>query len=256
MDVFTLGDPIALAGTGWHSYESSGENSFRWVGDNARLNVALLTHAPYDLVIEAEPGPAVGNKPFDLVVLEGGKEIATRKVVGREKIRIPLGSGKPTVRTLELKVANAAKALPAPGDSRILKFRVFRIGLVFAKDVVAVTEGLIAAKGWYPIEQYAGETFRWAGPEVTIEKIKDAHVDSFVLDVEPGPGVDFGPLKLTVLAGDKANGDFSVSVRERIVIPWPQGTDGNPVRLRVEGGGKTIATDPRVMNFRAFIIAT
>jgi hypothetical protein len=257
VDVFTYGDPIVLVGTGWHSYESFGEDSFRWVGDNARLNVALLTHAPYDLVLDVEPGPAVGNKPFDLVVLENGKEIATRKVIGRDKIHIPLGAGKPSVRTLELKAVTAAPPLPAPGDARVLKFRIFSIGLeVGAKDVVALAEGLVAAKGWYPIEEYAGETFRWAGPEVTIEKQPGAHVDSVVLEIEPGPGVDFGPVKLTVLAGDKAKGEVTVSGREIVEIPWPEGTNGSPVRLRVEGGGKMIPTDPRVMNFRAFIIAT
>ncbi len=253
MDVFTRGDSIALLGGSWHVFESNGSDSFRWVGENARLNVAQLTRAPYELAIEIEPGAAVGNKPFDLAVLENGTTFASARVVGRETIRIDLGSGEPRVRELTLQTQNTAPPLPLPSDPRVLKYRVFSISVERkAFDVVSLADGLKPAQGWYPLESSEGETFRWVGPEAVIETQNGAHVDQVSLDIEPGPGVGGGPLKLKIWAGDKQHGEVVVKYRERIEIPWPKSTNGAPLRLRVEGGGKLIPSDPRVMNFRAF----
>ncbi len=255
LDIYKPEDSVILAGTGWHSFELDGADSFRWAGQDVRLHVAQLTRAPYELALEIEPGPAVGNKPFDLVISESGTQVTRVKVFGRQTIKIDLGSGEPRVRMLSLEAANAAPSLPAPGDPRVLKFRIFKIDVTrSANDVVSLANGFKAAQGWYPLETYNGETFRWAGPEVSIEAPSGASVDAVALEVEPGPGVDFGPLKLKVVAGDVTNGEFVVKHRERIVIPWPKNFNGNPLKLRVEGGGKMISTDPRVMNFRAFAL--
>lgn len=252
MDVFKEGEPIALISGGWYAPESAGPDSFRWVRDGAQLNVAQLTRAPYELLLEVEPGPAVGNKPFDLVVLENGSPFATAKVPGRQTLRIDLGSGAPRVRALTLKAENGAPPLPLPGDPRVLKYRVFRLAVERKVDVVSLAKGLRIGQGWYALESFNGETFRWVGAEVSIEVQPGAHVESLTLDVEPGPGVDSKPFKLRVLAGDSSLGEIVVKYRERIEIPWPKSANGAALRLQVVGGGKLVPSDQRVMNFRAF----
>jgi hypothetical protein len=252
VDIFTQGDPIALLGGSWYGLEGAAADPFRWVADSATMHVAQLTRAPYDLVIEAEPGPAVDNKPFDLALIEGGAVVSSLRLEGRQALRFDLASGDPRVRVFTLKCRNVAGAAVVPGDTREMKFRVFRISLERrGSDVVSQVNGLKVAQGWYPLETFGGEIFRWAGPEAIIEAQPGAHVDAVVLDIEPGPGVGVGPLKLKVFAGSTAAGEIVVATRERVEIPWPK-SNGAALRLRVDGGGKMIATDPRVMNFRAF----
>jgi hypothetical protein len=253
VDVFRQDGSIALLGNGWHACEQFGETPFRWVGDDARLNVAQITHAPYTLSFEVEPGPAVGNKPFDLVVLEDAKQISSLRVSGRETMTIDLAAGIPRVRMLTLRARNAFPPQIPPGDPRILKYRVMNFTLsIKDDDVVSAAEGMAVGKGWYPLERFNGERFRWAGPEAIIQIDASAALEAVKLDIEPGPGVDFGPLKINVFAGNDAKGHIVIKNRERITIPWSRLPNSPELRLLVNGGGKMVSTDARAMNFRAF----
>ncbi len=252
MDILHQGDVVALIGNAWYGPETEANSAFRWISNDARFNVSQLTRAAYRLVIEIEPGPGVGLKPFDLVITEGENILKTSNLKGRETLHLDLGAGEPRVRELALRVTNAADSVIVPGERRSLKMRVFKIALERGGvDVVSVDQGLKVGAGWYALEEFKGQIFRWGGSEAVIEAQFGAKVDSFALDIEPGPGVGAGPLKFKVFAGDQEQGKFEVTTRERIEIPWPT-TAGSTLRLRVESGGKSIASDPRVMNFRAF----
>lgn len=253
MDIVRESDPIVLLGSSWYDPEKMGDRSFRWIGGDARFNVAQLTKAPYTLYLDVEPGPGVGSQPFSLGVYEGSKKLATLKVTGLTNLKLDLGSGKACVRELTLRAEGGGKSITAPNDTRRLDYRVFKLELSPARDVVSQAAGLRAGHGWYPLETFDGETFRWAGEEVTIEAQTFSDVDSIYLDVEPGPGVGSKPFKLSVLSEGKPHAQIEVKGRQRIEIMKP--TNGaTTLKLRAEGGGKTVPSDPRVMNFRAFAL--
>lgn len=126
--------------------------------------------------------------------------------------------------------------------------------LTLESNDIADKGGSIAlGTGWYFREVYRGKPFRWFenDAEITIEPWTDAK-RTLMVDIAPGPGVKFGPMKLDVLADGGAS-ILSTTVKRRsmVMIPVPH-HNGLPVRLRlhVSGGGHRLASDPRTMNAR------
>lgn len=251
MDVFREGDPIVLVGAGWYDPETQeGNAAFRWVAREARLNAAQLTRSPYELVMDIEPGPAVGSKPFELAIYDGDAKLASVSIDGRKRVELPLpAAARPLVRELSLRAENAATAVAVPDDSREMAYRVFSMQLA-RKPGDVVHPAFAVGKGWYALESFSGETFRWAGSEATIEMGEHANGGTLALEVEPGPGVGSGPFNLKVSVGGQAPLTISVQARQRIEIPL--GPGAGSVKLQAEGGGKRVASDPRILNFRAF----
>lgn len=251
MDVFREGDPIVLLGEGWYDVETApGEGAFRWVRHEARLNCAQLTRSPYALEIDLEPGAATGGKAFELAAYEGGTRIASAQVTGRGKVELELpAASSPTVRELTLHCEKAASAVAAPGDDREMAYRVFSISAV-RRPADVVHPAFSVGKGWYALESFSGETFRWAGSEAMIEAAENAGAGVLALEIEPGPGVGSGPFNLKVSVGSQPPMTINVQRRQRIEIPYAAG--GGKIKLATEGGGKRVSSDPRILNFRAF----
>lgn len=254
MDIFS-DNALALEGGGWYPLEEFRNESFRWVSNDARLTVATLRPVPYGLALLIEPGPGVGLKPFELKLLDSeAKPVGSVRVAGKQTVTVPIPAGEPRIHRLVLHVDGGdTKALR---DNRILNFRVFKLGLIAEKgDIVPVGKGLKVGAGWGPLETFNNETFRWAGKEATLEVAEIGAKP--VLQVEPGPGVDRKPFKLTVL-DDAGTALEEIEVKGREIITLralPAGKAGSSTyRLRVDGGGKTTPGDSRVMNFRAFSI--
>lgn len=255
VEVFREGDALVLVGSGWYGVEKGGDAPFRWVANLAEINVAQLTHAPYALNLEIEPGPAVGAKPFDLGVYEKGSKIATLRVPGRKVVSVELSGGAPSVRQLSLRVENAGPALPTPGDQRDLSYRLFKVELVRKpEDVVRAGQGIRVGTGWYPLESFAGSTFRWAGASATFDLAKAAQARSVKLDVEPGPGVENKPFSITASINDKVLAEVAISGRQSIELQIPPNIEG-ALQFEVKGGGKPAKNDPRILNFRAFSVS-
>jgi hypothetical protein len=124
------------------------------------------------------------------------------------------------------------------------------------RDIVQPGSGIRVGNGWYPVENYLGETFRWArkDAELFIQTPKSARRSNLVMVVEPGPGVAYQPFELVI-----KRVDGSIAAREcikelrvvDIAIPLDKGTT-QVLKLTLEGGDLRDAEDPRILNFRVF----
>jgi hypothetical protein len=252
VDIVRQGDPIALVGTGWYPFEMFGADSFRWVDNDAQMNVASLRSSPIKVSITLEPGPGVSLKPFELKVFNAASQlVAELKVAGKERLHFGLPAGEPTVHQLRLHVEGGGKS--AVGDERILNFRVFKISVESTGgDIVRTGVGLTVGKGWYPLENFNGELFRWAGNESVVESRDPEKAGILELEIEPGPGVGYKPFVLTVL-GEKNEkiAEIEVKTRQHFAIPLPN-LPSDKLYFKVAGGGKPTPGDARILNFRAF----
>lgn len=249
-DIFRQGDPVALIGDGWHpvEYASDGKR-FRWIARNARLNVAQLTRSPYVIVMETEPGPSAGSKPFTLAAYEDDVKLTSASVAGKVELRLP-GVPKPLIRELTLRVEMAAPPIAAPGDPRDLSYRIFSLRLV-REQADVVPPGIAVKNGWYPLETFAGETFRWVGTEATIEiESPNGSGGTLALELEPGPGVGSGPFDLKVDYGNLQPLTIKIKSRQQIEVPYARGI--KTIKLHAQGGGRRLPSDPRVLDFRVF----
>ena len=252
LEIFRIGDPVALIGPGWYPLEMFKGDSFRWVSNDAKMHVARLRWSPYAVVLTLEPGPGVDLQPFDLRVLDGSNAaVATLKIVGKQRASFELAGGEPGVDALTLHVDGGGKM--SAGDQRTLNFRVFKISVEALSEIVEMGAGLKLGRGWHPLETFNGETFRWAGDEVIVEAQNPQKAGTLHLDLEPGPGVSFAPFRLCVLdASGKQLGKVDVRARQHVTIPLPRTSSPAKLSLKVEGGGKAVPGDTRILNYRAF----
>jgi hypothetical protein len=249
MDILTPANNTSL-GAGWFPLETYRAESFRWVTNDAELYAAALKKVKHYLNIHLEPGPGLNLKPFELVVTENGEALQRVTVKGRQMISVELPASEPAVRKLVLHVEGGGKA--APNDTRLLNFRVFKLTFIPAPiDVLQPELGAKLGSGWYPLETFNGETFRWAGEDAKIAIAESTATKSLLLEIEPGPGVNSKPFTLRVLNETGVQiSEAAVKTRQVVEVPL----DGAPktLTLHAEGGGKLIGSDKRVMNFRAF----
>jgi hypothetical protein len=112
-------------GDGWLPYESYKGESFRWVNNDAWFTV-LSSNSDLKIVAEVEPGPSADSKPIVLRVLDSrGRQVQAIEINGRQNIELILPSAKSSEASYRFHVDGHFK--PAPGDPRVLSFRVFRI---------------------------------------------------------------------------------------------------------------------------------
>lgn len=249
MDILTPANNTSL-GAGWFPLETYRAESFRWVTNDAEIYVAALKKVKHYLNIHLEPGPGLNLKPFELLVKQNGDVLQRVTVKGRQMISVELPAAEPAVRKLVLHVEGGGKA--APNDSRLLNFRVFKLTFIPAPiDVLPPDLGAKLGSGWYPLETFNGETFRWAGEDAKIAVPESPSVKSLLLEIEPGPGVNSKSFTLRVLNESGVQiSETEVKTRQVVEIPL----DGAPLTLTLhaEGGGKLIGSDKRIMNFRVF----
>ena len=120
-----IADPLISLGNRWYPFESFDGQTFRWVENDARLEIAAPGPQPGELAIDLEPGPGMGGKPVALrLVLPDRSTRVLPAVTGRQVLRIPLvlhGGVNP----LALRVIGGGLAIA--GDPRKLNFRVFAL---------------------------------------------------------------------------------------------------------------------------------
>jgi len=110
----------AKLGHGWYPLEVHAGSTFRWVDNDAVIDVAAA--GGRRLQFDVEAGPGLESKPFALSVRESdGAEIAKFDVPGWKAVDLELPR---TPIKLTLHVEGGGK--PAPGDKRTLNFRVFK----------------------------------------------------------------------------------------------------------------------------------
>lgn len=117
------------------------------------------------------------------------------------------------------------------------------------------SDTITTGQGWYPVEYYRQETFRWvANNAELIIHAPTGTRRTLSLEIEPGPGVGLQPFTLQVL-DQKGETAATAEVRGRevvkVTLPISQG-EAAAFRLHIEGGGLPTPNDPRILNFRVF----
>lgn len=156
MDIFRETDPVTLTGEQWYRVESDAQgNVFRWAGEDVGFTIIQPPGVSLVIRLDVEPGPAVGLKPFSLIVVEDGQNVpVSLPIVGRTRVEflVPLGVGG--YRHFTLRAENRSTPVPAPGDKRALVFRLFALSVAgVSKDALFANRDVEAAEQRVALEE-------------------------------------------------------------------------------------------------------
>jgi len=120
-------------------------------------------------------------------------------------------------------------------------------------DHVQEDAGIALGQGWYALEAFGGDVFRWAASvaELAVEPVLESR--TLLLDVEPAADGDPEGMLVGVDAGMGRAQEYRLHGRQTISIDVP-GASGGPlwVRFLARDGGQTVPGDERSLSFRAF----
>jgi hypothetical protein len=246
-DIIAETHDIAL-GEGWFASEQVRGSTFRWVENDAVVHVAALEPVAHALRVVVEPGPGVGLETFELSARADGAELGTALVSSKQVVTFPLPPQRPAVFSVVLHARGGGMA--SPNDSRRLNFRVFDMSVERVEDVFP--PWAVPAAGFYPLERHAGSIFRWISGDASLV-IHEGHGDTLVFDAESGPGLESKPFLLHVLAPDGSSVTTAeIASRTPVGVPLERFASGCVLTLHVDGGGRQVKGDPRILNFRVF----
>lgn len=247
-DIVADSRDIAL-GDGWYALETYRGQRFRWASNDVSVNVAVLDAAQALLQLVVEVGPGLGQDPLELTArLEDGTTLGTAIVKTKAPVSFALPPAFPRAYRVILSVRGGGKK-GSYNDPRILNFRAFSIAVEHRPDVMPAWA--VPGKGFYGLERFDDATYRWVSNDAEIALHADAG-DTLTFDVEPGPGVGSKPFVLHVVdATGRECVAADITSRTTVRVPT-SGLGGSRLVLRTDGGGETVANDPRVMNFRVF----
>ena len=124
------------------------------------------------------------------------------------------------------------------------------------EDIARAESGIHFGRGWFPVERLASqEPFRWIENDAEVWLRFAAAGPAMSLEVEPGPGVGAPPHTLQVFdAHGSMMAEWRVSGRTRLQLWLPPAANSSVqlFRLHVPDGGRPLARDPRILNFRVF----
>ena len=117
-------------------------------------------------------------------------------------------------------------------------------------------DGLFIGLNWHSLEtQYEGPRWRWMDRNAQIVVTRPSgRRRGLLIDLTPGPGFGGRPAELILsnAVGDSvATAVIKTAGSIVLDVSLPAAT-GAIYTLDTEGGGDTIAGDPRVLNFRVF----
>ena len=245
--------------------EYSGIYEDGWISENS---YAVLEASRRSHVELAGMVPDIDDPVFrtEATVSVDGHEIA-REMLGVGNFTLSAGDVGPGRHRVSVRFSRR-EALPH-GDRRIVVALLSRYGFVGGKMAtqnrhaaniparsgdIPVGPGLELGPGWGVPERYAGKLFRWCGGTVTLAVAPASR--GVALELEPGPGVARLPLRLDVTdAQGRSVASFTVAGYERLTIPLPKGHPAI-LHVRAENGGSHIPSDPRILDFRVFSVAS
>jgi hypothetical protein len=184
-----------------------------------------------------------------------GHEIGKYPIVpGQFEVSAPLPDRHATQRRIDL--AFSQSQVLSAVDGRTVGARLDFLGFVPSSEIrdIVRSPGIQLETGWGALETFNEENFRWVGNDALVT-IQSAHSTATLsLLLEPGPGVEGKGFVLKILdpngnvvAAQFVQGRMTV----RLVLPTHVGAENRFV-LHIDGGGKQVPTDPRVLNFRVF----
>src|SRR5439155_6706010 len=190
------------------SLEYSGVYEDGWVSEAAFFELSQ----PADASTLSIHGmlPLVDDPGFtsEAQVFLDGKLLAQRTLKPGEfqiNAGVPNSDGRHRVdlRFSRLQRLHAPDTRPVASLLRSVSFESTSAAENAPEDVVALRSGLVlVGDGWYPLENFAGETFRWVNNDAEIVIPTSAAPNRRLrVELEPGPGVAGQRFDLQVLDG-------------------------------------------------------
>jgi hypothetical protein len=128
-----------------------------------------------------------------------------------------------------------------------------------ASDIVTSGSGLTLGPGWFSPELFDGRVFRWVNNDAVIKiHTPRTSLKKISVEIQGGPSL-VDPQHFDLHLKSSSNQEIaSLSIpgseKARFDIPVTPGQD-TIVKLHVDGRGKKVPEDPRILNFRVFSIS-
>ena len=254
--------------------EYSGAYEDGWVSESSQY---MLAHPPDATMISVRGlVPLIDGPDYHttLRVFVAGQQVGRAELaIGTFNVRY---SVRGTARRVQVKLLFSRFQRLPHGDARPIALKLFSFGFQTASEAArsseAVTLGtqqrsdwwtgmrkahLDFGGGWYPLETYDGQTFRWANNDATIVvHAPTTDRSRLQLDVEPGPGEGGRPGVLRLLdSSGRELGSVTLGGRQTTSFPLKTSARSETYVLHIDGGGTQIPSDPRILDFRVFSAA-
>ncbi|HYW54535.1 MAG TPA: hypothetical protein VE826_11225 [Dongiaceae bacterium] len=243
-------------GANWGPFETYRGTSFRWIDNDAEF-VVHGGAGEARVAIACEGGPSLGRRSFALRVLDGSRRQVDHVVCDgagrRAEMLLPTSAG---VSRYVLHVDGGGKRVP--NERRILNFRVFSIDDERAGaatgDVVDPRGGVRLGEGWYPVERYKGQTFRWLQNDGRVfVAVNGAARATLRMLMEVGPSIGAGQAVVTVRDDHgKTLARATLAGRGVVTVPLQLRPGENELVVSTAGANKRVPHDPRILNLRLF----
>jgi hypothetical protein len=120
-------------------------------------------------------------------------------------------------------------------------------------DITSPGAGIRLGSGWYELQSYQGESFRWLAPEAELILQKPAGNFRLAIDLETGPSAAGEPVNVAIVdSNGRTLASESVRGRSKFLIYVPESASSDALRLRADGAGVPLTLDARMLNLRAF----
>ena len=251
-DVVRQRDGI-LFGRGWSSLKFENGWLYRVVKQDAELivNSQGKSHVEFDIDL----GPCnQASEPNGFEVLNSRQEVVQKGEFGeRDVVHMNLPCSPKQLEVFRIhSLSNATLSI-----HRSDVFKAFcKQGTVFENPLPVVDAditvgGLELGTGWYPRELLAGQAHRWLDTDGKLLTGYCVANESpgILLEIAPGPGMNGNPCALELCDEDTILASRTITSKEewtiKLPIDFPQESE---LILRVNGGGKKIESDPRILN--------
>lgn len=196
-------------GGGWHGAERAAGETFRWSSHESALVVFSPGNTTAALSLTVEGGPAIGFQPFDLEVRDQwGSMLATVPVRGRTEVEVPAPRTAGAF-VISLHARGGGPPKKAPGDSRVLVFRVFRVrwtvpiedpsSFPAPFEVGFSGSGIWCTGGWTESVDSSGSRSLGLHREAELlVRIPEGSPRTLMLALESGPAARGAPVDVTV----------------------------------------------------------
>ncbi len=246
-----------LLGRGWSEMEWDGQAFFREATGEAEIVVNSQGQAARECTLEIDPGPAAARVGCRLVARNAkGREAAAAPLTGRQVVHLTLPCPADRAGLFRLRLeepdgpagGRPFRALCLPGGPPMRAY--------VPPEPDITDEGLRIGPGWYPLERWEGETFRWVNTDAVLRTPGRWKTGSrrLLLTVEPGPGMEALPCRMRLVDGaGRTLASAEARGREEVSFALPSElSPQQPLKLCVDGGGHPTPGDPRTLNVRVF----
>jgi hypothetical protein len=116
-------------------------------------------------------------------------------------------------------------------------------------DIADAASGMRFEKGWYARELDGEKPFRWLENDAEIAFPAADSERTLSIEIEPGPGTGIQPFGIEIF-DEREVRIAAEHVTRRTFLNFPIAPRTSRIRIHIEGGGRKIAHDPRVLNAR------